>query len=89
MGTSVRMAGGSLADDGGSHEAARVGQSSSAHRLIAAPHEHAIHAVAVDRRVELAAALVLLGESVEGGAHETLARTARPVPTGGRIARKA
>jgi len=36
------------------------------------------HAVAVDRRVELAAALVLLGESVEGGAHETLARTARP-----------
>ena len=65
MGTSVGMAGGSLADDGGSHEAARVGQSSSAHRLIAAPHEHAIHAVAVEAAVQVAAALVLLEEGIQ------------------------
>ena len=41
-------------------------QSSPTRRLIAAPHVHVIqHAVVLDRRVELAAAAMLLEEGVE------------------------
>src|SRR5262245_24902593 len=39
--TSVAMAGGSLADDGGSLQPGRVSQSSSALRLIVSNHDHA------------------------------------------------